>query len=607
MVQDTEQPDHIAQSVLALTRRTRRALSPWVRRCLGVEHEAADVRRRGAPLAGPALPLLTRQPERAGRHRGPRQTAFTVASTRSLAGRVQRAVEEGTVWRPDVGSLKPAMVARFADAIVGRFPPIGDRYRPRPPEAEAAPELELPPAGGFMAPDLGPEPSLERDVAPAPPPAPPPLPGQAAPKVRRTVAPPPATDRPGPTFPKGARLFARVEELPAEGESPTGDEPPEMPAEGEPLGRQPAQAGPARTDRDAEASAGAEQAAPAEPARPQIERKAPEPSLPRPARQREPSVRPPRESAPASAAEGARLLTRLASPRRLPLTKPPPLTHRQATAHLVSRGWRFKRKESSAPAAPDLVARAVDDLEGTTGPGRPLAPKPRVMMESVLGRDFSDVRIHTARLAPLNVQAATKGRDVYVEPGQDRFETPESLSLLGHELTHVAQGGGLVSTKPVAQTAILPQARAPARLESEEAEAESAEQTVLDLFQPATVQRAEAAEADTGLSLPVSSVDRSASAKWVQRQPFTSPLDTWEGEEALVEEAGEAEEEVGLPEPEEMEDEEDYLSETEEEEEEEELPEEEEPREKLDLDRLARQVYPLIKRLLAVERERMTR
>jgi hypothetical protein len=88
----------------------------------------------------------------------------------------------------------------------------------------------------------------------------------------------------------------------------------------------------------------------------------------------------------------------------------------------------------------------------------------------------------------------------------------------------------------------------------------------------------------------------------VQRQPVTSPMDTWEGEEELVEAAGEEE---GLPEAEEMEDVEGYLPEAEEEEEE--VLEEEKPEEKPDLDHLARQVYPFIKRLLAVERERMAR
>ena len=284
----------------------------------------------------------------------------------------------------------------------------------------------------------------------------------------------------------------------------------------------------------------------------------------------------------------------------------PLLTHQRATAYLVTRGYRFKRKERSSPAAPGLVARAVDDLERPTSPGRPLEHEPRAIMESVTGRDLGDVRVHTARLAPLNVQAATRGRDVTVEPGQDRFDTPGSLALLGHELTHVAQGGGMVRTKPVAQTAILPQAKAPARLMREEAEAESTEQTILDLFRPAGGQRAETAEtADTtqpGTALPVPRLGQSAPEARVQRQPLPSFPDVWEMEEELV---GAEEEEAELPTTEE---EEGYLPDEEEGEEEEILEPEKEPEEKeLDPDHLARQVYPFIKRMLAVERERTAR
>ena len=127
-------------------------------------------------------------------------------------------------------------------------------------------------------------------------------------------------------------------------------------------------------------------------------------------------------------------------------------------------------------------ARAAGDLEQGASPGQPLSSKPRLMMERVMGQDLSDVRVHTAQLAPLGVQAATRGRDVYVEPGQDRFDTPGSLALLGHELTHISRGG-FVQTKPIAQTAILSQARVQAQVEDEEAVAESNEQTIMGLFQ----------------------------------------------------------------------------------------------------------------------------
>jgi hypothetical protein len=182
VTEDTEQPDPITRSVMALARRTRRGLSPWVQRYLGAAHETADSRWERGHLASSPLPSLTRRPERAERYRRHRQTAFTTVHTRSLVGRAQRVVERGTVWRPDVGSIKPTMVARFADAIVERFPSIGAKYRLYPSDAEAVQGTELPLPESLMVADLRPAPPLERSVGSAPSPATlPPLPHQAAP------------------------------------------------------------------------------------------------------------------------------------------------------------------------------------------------------------------------------------------------------------------------------------------------------------------------------------------------------------------------------------------------------------------------------------------
>jgi hypothetical protein len=588
VTEDTEQPDPITRSVMALARRTRRGLSPWVQRYLGAAHETADSRWERGHLASSPLPSLTRRPERAERYRRHRQTAFTTVHTRSLVGRAQRVVERGTVWRPDVGSIKPTMVARFADAIVERFPSIGAKYRLYPSDAEAVQGTELPLPEGLMVADLRPAPPLERSVGSAPSPATlPPLPHQAAPSVQQAVTPPPVAKRPTPPLPKGARLFSQVEELPTiGGEVPTADEPSE---------EQLTRPGSAQGQQDTTTSESAE-----------MEDVLGQPEMPSEPGRLQPT-KPPRidKPVPPVAAEQPLkpTLAQATSFRRLPLMEPPAITHREATAYLVSRGWRFKRKESSAPAAPGLVARAVDGLE-LPSQGRPLVHKPRVMMERVIGQDFSDVRIHTANLSPLNVQAATRGRDVYVEPGQDRFDTPESLSLLGHELTHVAQGGGIVSAKPVAQMAILPQARTPARLEGEEAQAESTEQTILALSRPTMVQRAEETGSGAEMPMPSPPVGQPLSSGQVPSPSFPSPRDFEMGKEELV---GTGDEDY-LPETKEEEEKEGYLPAPEQEEEEGGLLEVEEPEEeKPDLDRLAQQVYPFIKRLLAVERERMAR
>ena len=63
-------------------------------------------------------------------------------------------------------------------------------------------------------------------------------------------------------------------------------------------------------------------------------------------------------------------------------------------------------------------------------------------MESRLGQDFSDTRIHDDAVAgdaarALNAEAFTVGRDVYFAPG--KYRSHERDPLLAHELTHVAQ------------------------------------------------------------------------------------------------------------------------------------------------------------------------
>ena len=290
----------------------------------------------------------------------------------------------------------------------------------------------------------------------------------------------------------------------------------------------------------------------------------------------------------------------------------PVLTPKQARGQLVARGWRFKRKVEDAPADPRLISRAMDELEQGQSAGKPLADEPRARVERTLGRDFSGVRLRTAQLAPLNVEAATQGSDVYVEPGQDRFETPQSLALLGHELTHVAQRG-LAQTKSVAQTAILPQTRGEevvaeesAVVRDEEDEALSAEQRLLGPGQtqfptlslsgaPRTILRKPASTPEPGWSgqqgraesqilpgaIPEPVAHWLASAELAQRQPLVSPVasnvisrqeETSAGASSPTSPSGEATEQPAGQQP--------------------------------DLDQLARQIYPLIKRLLSVERER---
>ncbi len=316
---------------------------------------------------------------------------------------------------------------------------------------------------------------------------------------------------------------------------------------------------------------------------------------------------------------GQALRARARSAGRLPLTGsrslsgrvpalPPTLTARQARARLAARGWRFKRKQAEPPTDPRLVSRSVESLERAPGAGMPLPEEPRARVEERLGRDFSPVRLRPAPLAPLQVEAASREREVYLEPGQERVETPQAVALLGHELTHVAQRG-LVQTKPAAQTTVLPQARADPEVDDtpavqrEEAEATKTEQQLLADSSPRLpavslaslpprlyrkpaqgVKSSPASRTDPAPAsdLPPLVTDWLASTDLARRQPLVtrpgiSPIiQRVEESPPATPALGEAEEAEGA----------------------------EGAAAELDLDQLAKQIYPILKRMLAVERER---
>ena len=78
------------------------------------------------------------------------------------------------------------------------------------------------------------------------------------------------------------------------------------------------------------------------------------------------------------------------------------------------------------------------------GGGQPLNPRVRADMESRLGADFSDVRIHTdakaaSSAAAVSARAYTVGHEVVFGRGSFALDSPEGRHRLAHELTHVRQ------------------------------------------------------------------------------------------------------------------------------------------------------------------------
>jgi Domain of unknown function (DUF4157) len=103
---------------------------------------------------------------------------------------------------------------------------------------------------------------------------------------------------------------------------------------------------------------------------------------------------------------------------------------------------RLQAKRDMGRAAGGDAPAVVAELLGS--PGRPLEASARGFMEPRLGRDLSDVRIHTGPLASRSAEAVTAraytvGHDVVFRNGEYAPDTTEGRRLLAHELAHVLQ------------------------------------------------------------------------------------------------------------------------------------------------------------------------
>ncbi len=118
----------------------------------------------------------------------------------------------------------------------------------------------------------------------------------------------------------------------------------------------------------------------------------------------------------------------------------------------------IQKKESSS--SDTVVSDAVNNqIASTRGSGSAMDGSTRSFMESRMGTDFSNVRIHTdsqsvALSSELNAQAFTVGHDVYFNSGKYSPESSDGKHLLAHELTHVIQQqDNKISKKPFIQRA----------------------------------------------------------------------------------------------------------------------------------------------------------
>ena len=99
--------------------------------------------------------------------------------------------------------------------------------------------------------------------------------------------------------------------------------------------------------------------------------------------------------------------------------------------------FQVLRRLPATQAEPAL--RALATLP-SLGAGAPLAPAIRRPLETLLDRDFSGVRLHTASVAAmLGAEAFTTGQQIVFAPGRLDLASARGVALLGHELAHVGQ------------------------------------------------------------------------------------------------------------------------------------------------------------------------
>ena len=111
--------------------------------------------------------------------------------------------------------------------------------------------------------------------------------------------------------------------------------------------------------------------------------------------------------------------------------------------HLPHEAWHVVqhaqgRVRPTIQMKPGPHARPVSSPLTTIG--LPLPPEVRKKMESALGANFSNVRVHVGLGAEqIGAVAFTCGDRIHFAPGQYNPHTLKGQILLGHELTHVVQ------------------------------------------------------------------------------------------------------------------------------------------------------------------------
>jgi len=109
-----------------------------------------------------------------------------------------------------------------------------------------------------------------------------------------------------------------------------------------------------------------------------------------------------------------------------------------------------QKKGEAGTASPELER----NLSASKGSGQLLPDSVRQPMETAMGTDFSNIKLHTDSQAvqmntQLHAQAFTNGSDIYFNSGKYDPGSRSGQHLLAHELTHTIQQGNAVRKNPV--------------------------------------------------------------------------------------------------------------------------------------------------------------
>jgi Domain of unknown function (DUF4157) len=127
-------------------------------------------------------------------------------------------------------------------------------------------------------------------------------------------------------------------------------------------------------------------------------------------------------------------------PAPLPLRRPAIAIQGVLTPGSMQRMRAIQSKRNSVqPSMPPGVEAFEVNLQRKSG-GWTLPKEVQTKMESALGGDFSDVRIHVgSEVASIGAIAFTWGSDIHFAPGYYNPHSMQGQQLLGHELAHVLQ------------------------------------------------------------------------------------------------------------------------------------------------------------------------